>query len=222
MTHISWQLNLNRINSILLSPNKVLNYKNQYKDPLLLDFGSRNATENFNFSFGERTEVWRSCSTVFKARVSTFFNWHRLLFLEKWTPLTRRDVCTRWMYRFVCHGKKTNQPSWVRAPRTGLGQTRSYDEALNKARKLFPWKKRWFAIPILFWNMWNISYARRENSFVFWYWWYVRMSQVIYSLAPLAMIWRATWQIFQLWWRKFRKIARKDNAHAWIYPNGEL
>ena len=58
----------------VLSQYKVLNYKNQYKDPLLLDFGSRNATENFNFSFGERTEVWRSCSTVFKARVSTFFN----------------------------------------------------------------------------------------------------------------------------------------------------
>ena len=37
-----------------------------------MDFGSRNATENFNFSFGERTEVWRSCSTVFKARVSVY------------------------------------------------------------------------------------------------------------------------------------------------------
>jgi len=184
-----WVISLASWIWIVLSPNKVLNYKNQYKDPLLLDFGSRNATKNFNFDFGERTEVWRSCSTVFKARVST----NNLCFsLKKRIPLTRRDVCTRWLHRLVCHGKKTNQSSWVRAPRTGLGQTRSYDEALNKARKLFPWKKRWFAISILFWNMWNISYARRENSFVFWYWRYVRMSQVIYSLAPPAMNWRAT------------------------------
>ena len=55
----------------LLSSFEVLNYKQQLKDPLLLDFDSRNATENFDFSFGERTEVWRSCSTVFKARVFT-------------------------------------------------------------------------------------------------------------------------------------------------------
>ena len=78
MTHmISRHLNV-------LSKYKVLNYKNQYKDPLLLDFGSRNATENFNFSFGERTEVWRSCSTVFKARVSMNNLWFSLKNEHPW------------------------------------------------------------------------------------------------------------------------------------------
>ena len=101
---------------MVLSLKKVLNHKNYALDPLLLDFESRNVTENFNFSFGERTEVWRSCSTVFKARVSTTFFF--VFALTKWAPFKRRDVCTRWMHRFVRHGKETNQPSRVRTPRT--------------------------------------------------------------------------------------------------------
>ena len=78
-----------------------MNYKNQFKDPLLLDFGSRNATENFNFSFGERTEVWRSCSTVFKARVSVYNLWG---FLENENTLVKArclylvdaQICLPW------------------------------------------------------------------------------------------------------------------------------
>ena len=167
------------------------------KDPLLLNFGERNATENFNFSFGERTEVWRSCSTVFKARVfaKTCVVWS---FLTNSTPYSRWNACIGWLHGFICNGKETNKSSSVRAPQTIKyatvlddrmvdGNANSDREALNKAWKMLSRARRWFAIPILFWNMWNIPYARRENSFVFWYRWYVWMSQVsIDSLAPLG------------------------------------
>ena len=79
----------------------MLNYKNYALDPLLLNFESRNVTENFNFSFGERTEVWRSCSTVFKARVSVYNLWG---FLENENTLVKArclylvdaQICLPW------------------------------------------------------------------------------------------------------------------------------